>query len=78
MVRDMFDTYLDMCIAHFDMLWDAGYTFDAIYWPDDMGYKGTTFFSPRLYRELLQRCTRARFAGRTRRASTPTCIPAAM
>ena len=53
-VRDMFDTYLDMCIAHFDMLWDAGYTFDAIYWPDDMGYKGTTFFSPRLYRELLQ------------------------
>lgn len=51
---DMFNTYLDMCIAEFQMVWDAGYRFDAIRWPDDMGYKGTTFFSPALYRELLQ------------------------
>lgn len=53
-VKDMFNTYLDRCIAHFDMLWDRGYRFDAIRWPDDMGYKNTTFFSPQLYRELLQ------------------------
>jgi uroporphyrinogen decarboxylase len=53
-VRDMFDHYLDMCIAHFDMIWDAGYRFDSIYWPDDMGYKNTTFFSTKLYRELLK------------------------
>ena len=53
-VRDMFDTYLDMCIAHFDKIWDAGYRFDAISWPDDMGYKNATFFSNALYRELLK------------------------
>ena len=53
-VRDMFDTYLDRCIALFERVWDAGYHFDAIYWPDDMGYKGTTFFSNEMYRELLR------------------------
>ncbi|MGF7142997.1 uroporphyrinogen decarboxylase [Anaerotaenia torta] len=51
---DMFQTYLDMCIAQFDMIWDAGYTFDSIYWPDDMGYKNTAFFSTAMYRELLK------------------------
>ena len=53
-VRDMFDTYLDSCIALFGRIWDAGYRFDAIKWPDDMGYKGTTFFSNEMYRELLR------------------------
>ncbi len=51
---DMFNTYLDRCIALFDRVWDAGYHFDAIYWPDDMGYKGTTFFSNEMYRDLLK------------------------
>lgn len=53
-VVDMFNTYLDRCIAHFEMIWDAGYRFDSIFWYDDMGYKGTPFFSPQLYRELLK------------------------
>ena len=53
-VTDMFETYLDSCIKLFDMIWDAGYRFDEIYWPDDMGYKGTTFFSPELYRRLVK------------------------
>lgn len=53
-VEDMFKTYLDMCIAHFEMIWDAGYRFDAIRWPDDMGYKGTAFFSNDTYKSLLQ------------------------
>ena len=53
-VRDMFDTYLDRCIALFERIWNAGYKFDAIFWPDDMGYKGTTFFSNEMYRELLR------------------------
>ena len=53
-VSDIFNTYLDMCIAEFEMIWDAGYRFDSIHWPDDMGYKGTSFFSRELYRELLQ------------------------
>lgn len=53
-VKDMFNTYLEMCIALFDMIWDAGYTFDSIFWWDDMGYKNTPFFSNKMYRELLQ------------------------
>lgn len=53
-VKDIFNTYLDMCIAQFDMIWDAGYRFDEIHWPDDMGYKNTTFFSPLLYQKLLK------------------------
>lgn len=53
-VKDMFSTYLDRCIAHFDMIWDAGYRFDSIMWYDDMGYKNTPFFSNTVYRELLQ------------------------
>ena len=51
---DMFETYLDRCIALFERIWNAGYRFDAINWPDDMGYKGTTFFSNEMYRELLK------------------------
>lgn len=51
---DMFNTYLDCCIRQFEKIWDAGYRFDAIYWPDDMGYKNTTFFSLPMYRELLK------------------------
>lgn len=53
-VQDMFNTYLDNCIALYEMVWDAGYTFDAIHWPDDMGYKGTPFFSKEIYRNLLK------------------------
>jgi len=53
-VSDIFNTYLDMSIAHFDMIWDEGYRFDSIDWPDDMGYKNKTFFSSEMYRELLQ------------------------
>lgn len=45
---------LDLDIALYDMIWDAGYHFDAISWPDDMGYKGKTFFSLDMYREILK------------------------
>lgn len=54
MAMDMFNHYLDQCIAHFDLVWDAGYTFDSIFWPDDMGYKNTQFFSLDMYRQLLK------------------------
>lgn len=54
LVEDMFDTYLKRSIEAFNRIWDAGYHFDEIFWYDDMGYKGTTFFSPNLYRNLLQ------------------------
>ncbi len=51
---DMFNHYLDMSLALADMVWDAGYTFDAVFWPDDMGYKQNQFFSLDMYRELLK------------------------
>jgi len=54
MVADMYNTYLDCCIKQYTKIWDAGYHFDCVFWPDDMGYKGTTFFSNEKYRELLK------------------------
>lgn len=53
-VKDVFDTYLNQCMNHFDMIWNAGYRFDGIFWPDDMGYKDTPFFSNETYRNLLK------------------------
>ncbi len=52
-IKDMFNHYLDMCIQHFELILDKGYKFDAINWPDDMGYKNTQFFSKEMYHELL-------------------------
>jgi uroporphyrinogen decarboxylase len=51
---DMFNHFLDVDLALLDMLWDAGYTFDAVNWPDDMGYKQNQFFSLKTYRNLLK------------------------
>ena len=51
---DMVNTFLDRAIALYDMIWDEGYHFDAIFWYDDMGYKNSLFFSNELYAELLQ------------------------
>jgi len=51
---DMFNHYLDLDIALWDQVWDAGYTFDGISWPDDMGYKYSQFFSVHTYRELVK------------------------
>ncbi len=51
---DMFSHELEVNLALLDMIWNAGYKFDSIQWPDDMGYKGTQFFSVAMYRELLK------------------------
>jgi uroporphyrinogen decarboxylase len=53
-VVDMFNHFLDVDLALFQMVWDAGYHFDEITWPDDMGYKNSQFFSLDMYRELLK------------------------
>ena len=53
-MKEMFNHELDMCIALFEQVWDAGYTFDAIRWPDDMGFKLNQFFSLGMYRDLLK------------------------
>ena len=52
-VTDMFDTYLNMTISLWDVLWDEGIRTDAIFWYDDMGYKQNQFFSLAKYKELL-------------------------
>ena len=51
---DMFEAHLSLNLAMLDKIWNAGYTFDCITWPDDMGYKGGTFFSLESYRNLLK------------------------
>jgi uroporphyrinogen decarboxylase len=53
-VMDMFNHFLDVHLALFDRVWDAGYRFDCIQWPDDMGYRQHTFFSLKMYRDLLK------------------------
>lgn len=53
-LSDVFNQCLDLDLALYDMIWDQGYRFDAIKWPDDMGYKGHQFFSLRTYRDLLK------------------------
>ena len=51
---DMFNHFLDVNLALLDQAWEAGYTFDEVSWPDDMGYKQNQFFSRRTYRQLLK------------------------
>jgi uroporphyrinogen decarboxylase len=51
---DMWNHMLDVNLALLDQVWDAGYTFDSVFWCDDMGYKHNQFFSLRTYRELLK------------------------
>ena len=51
---DMFNTLLDLDLALLEMVWDAGYTFDSLRWPDDLGYKHSQFMSLDMYRELLK------------------------
>ena len=51
---DIFETYLTSSLDLCERILDAGYEFDGIKWYDDMGYKGTPFFSPQMYRELLK------------------------
>jgi len=51
---DMFNHFLDVDIALWNQVWDAGYAFDSVLWYDDMGYKHSQFFSVHRYRELLK------------------------
>ena len=51
---DMFSRELDVSLAALEMIWDEGYRFDEINWPEDMGYKKNLFFSVGKYVELLK------------------------
>jgi len=51
---DIFNHQLDLDLALFDAIWDRGYRFDCVSWPDDMGYKLHQFFSLDTYRQVLK------------------------
>jgi len=53
-LMDIFGHMLELNLALLDAVWDAGYRFDSIMWPDDMGYKHSQFFSLRTYRKVLK------------------------
>ncbi|HET6384271.1 MAG TPA: uroporphyrinogen decarboxylase family protein [Armatimonadota bacterium] len=52
--QEIFNHFLDVDLALLDAVWDAGYEFDSVFWPDDMGYKENQFFSLQTYRDLLK------------------------
>lgn len=51
---DMWNTQVDTQLALLDQVWAKGYRFDAVRWPDDMGFKGKQFFSRKTYQRLLK------------------------
>jgi uroporphyrinogen decarboxylase len=53
-MADMFNHFLDVQIALYEIMLAEGCKFDEIQWPDDMGYKHNQFFSLELYREILK------------------------
>ena len=54
LVIDIINTELNCGLQLLDMIWDEGYTFDSIFWCDDMGYRNGTFFSVDMYRDILK------------------------
>ena len=50
---DIFNFTLDLSMTMMQMVWDEGYTFDSVFWCDDLGYKNNTFFSVDTFREVL-------------------------
>lgn len=53
-IKDMADTYAELIVSLQEMLFEQeGYP-DGIWYFEDMGYKGSPFMSPKLYRELIQ------------------------
>jgi len=53
-ISDIITTELELAIELYEVVWKAGYHFDAIMWPDDMGYKQHQFFSLPMYRQLIK------------------------
>jgi uroporphyrinogen decarboxylase len=53
-VRDMLDTLCDLALTLLDRVWDAGYTFDEVQWPDDMGYRNGLLFSKDMWADMVR------------------------
>jgi uroporphyrinogen decarboxylase len=52
-VKDMIDTMCDLNLELLEMVWDRGYRFDLLTWPDDLAYVNGPFFSPEVYRKVV-------------------------
>lgn len=53
-VKDMADTYAKLTVELQQMLFDQEGAPDGIWYYEDMGFKGSPFMSPAMYRELIQ------------------------
>ena len=51
--RDMFSTGTELTLQCMEEMLGAGIDVDAVWFFDDMGYRNTSLFSPRMYREML-------------------------
>ncbi len=60
-VRDMVETQADMAIEMAKIMMEQGYEFDAAFLYNDMGYRKAPFFSPKVYREVVQPADRRMF-----------------
>jgi len=52
-VEDMVTTYNDMILALHEILYEKEGLPDGVWYYEDMGYKGSPFMSPAMYRELI-------------------------
>jgi uroporphyrinogen decarboxylase len=52
-VREMFQTHARLLIAMAEMMIEKGFQFDGAFVYDDMGYRNSSLFSPKTYREVL-------------------------
>jgi len=53
-VKDMVMTYAEMIIGHWEVLLSEEGLPDAIFYYEDMGFKGRPFMSPAMYREIIK------------------------
>jgi uroporphyrinogen decarboxylase len=53
-VRDMIEAALELNIAMLSMIWDRGYKFQCVRWPDDLGYRNGLLFSKDTYRQVVK------------------------
>ena len=51
--KDMFDTVGNLAVETCKMLLKEGYEFDGAFLYNDMGYKNSSLFSPKMYRDLI-------------------------
>jgi uroporphyrinogen decarboxylase len=52
--RDMFDTDADLAIRQYQIMVEGGFEFDGAHLVNDMGYRNTLLFSPKLYDKVLR------------------------